>query len=143
MKCLGWNRLPRWPITQRSANFPLVAEWVDDPPEPPSVFVLDRGSFDCAGVDCRGNNGLRGVHDEERSACRASEIVGAEALHGWVSARHPERSVPCRELNDDVVAVADLVEHFCPESPFVERNRGAGTVDPELRLKTRNRSSLR
>ena len=44
-----------------------MAEWVDDAPEPPSVFVLDRGSFDCAGVDCRGKNGLGGVHDQKSS----------------------------------------------------------------------------
>ena len=108
----------------------MMAEWVDDPPKSPSMFVLDRRSFGCAGVDCCGHNGLRGVHDEERPAGGASETVGAEALDGRISARYPECCVPYGQLHNDVVTVANSVKHFCAKSPLVERNRVTRTLNP-------------
>jgi len=38
-------------------------------------------------------------------------FVGAEAFHGGRRRCHPERSVAYRELGDDLLSVADTVEH--------------------------------
>jgi hypothetical protein len=35
----------RWPGTERSADLPLVTEWVNDPSQSPTVFIAHWSRF--------------------------------------------------------------------------------------------------
>jgi hypothetical protein len=56
--------LVRGPGSQRHADLPLVAEWVDDPAEPPAVLIVHGGRFRCAGGDRLPDDPLRVVDHE-------------------------------------------------------------------------------
>src|SRR6266516_1082498 len=136
------RRLARRPGSQRHADLPLVAKWVDDPAEPPAVLVAHRGRFRRASADRLPDDPLRVIDHEQRSAGRPIDCARAEPLHGRGRCRHPERCVADPELYDDIVPLADTVKNGCAECCFVERYRFTRGLDPQLRLDTRHRASL-
>ncbi len=109
--------LPRWPFTQRVTDLPFMAERVHDSPKPPAMFILNRRDVQSAGLDGRRHDGFGIVDEQQSSAGSASMFVRAEALHRWIGSRHPERGIINGELNDDVVAIPDSVEHLRAECP--------------------------
>src|SRR5947208_16364451 len=62
--------LARRPGSQRHADLPLVAKWVDDPAEPPAVLVAHRGRFRLASADRLPDDPLGVFDHEQRSAGR-------------------------------------------------------------------------
>src|SRR6266511_1121403 len=136
-------RLVRSPGSQRYADLPLVAVWVDDPAEPPAVLVVHGGRFRRARGDRLLDDAVGVFDHEQRSAGRAIDCAGAVPLHRRGRCRHPERCVTDAELGDDVVPLADPVKDGCTECGFVERDRFTRSLDPQLRLDTRHRAPLR
>jgi len=107
-----------------------VAEWVDDPAEPPAVLVGHRGRFRRASGDRLADDAVGVFGHEQRSAGRAIDCAGAEPFHGRGRCRHPERCVADAELRDDVVPLADTVKDGGGECCFVERDRFTWGLDP-------------
>ena len=64
------------------ADLPLLAERVEDPAEPPTVFFADRRRFRRARGDCPWTTASGIFHHERCSTGRAIDLPRAEALHG-------------------------------------------------------------
>src|SRR5262249_62097178 len=129
----------RRPKAEWNPDFPLVAEGIDDPTETPTVFVADGRHDARAGRDRLLDDRLGIIDDEQRAACRAVDRTRTEALHLSRARCNPERRVPDGELSDDVVSVAHAVKDGCAERGFIERDRFAWSVDPQLWLNAAHR----
>ena len=111
-----------------------MAERVEDPAEPPTVFFADRRRFRRACGDCPSDDCVGVVHHERCSAGCAVYLSRAETLHdgrGWCD---PERRAADFKLRDDVVPFADAMNDGCAERGLIEQKRLARAVDPQLRL---------
>jgi len=94
--CARWERLPvlayaGLPVVVRvgvaarcrgGPDFPLMAEWVCDPGEPPAVFVCRRGGGGGTCGDRVVEDRLGVIDDEEVAAGRAADRLGVDALAG-------------------------------------------------------------
>src|SRR5438445_346173 len=74
-------RSSRGPGSHRHPDLPFVAEWVDDPAEPPAVLVAHRGQFRRASGDRLPDDAVGVFDHKQRSAGRAVDCAGAEPLH--------------------------------------------------------------
>lgn len=130
------------PFAEWVPDFPFMAERVDDASKTPAMFVMHSGCFDRTGLDGGCDQRFGCVDDEECPAGCASDFIWAEAFQGGIGSSNPERCVADGELNDDVVTVADMVEHVCSEGSLVELDRRSRLFDPKLRLKVRHPSRV-
>ena len=124
---MGRNFVLRWPHTERSADLPLVAEWVGDSPYSPAVLVAHRSDF--GGTRPHGliEHGVGIVDDKQRPARRATYRSGAEALHVL---GNPELGRPDRQLSHNVVPLANAVKHDGVERSLVKGDGCAGALYP-------------
>src|SRR6266516_4407320 len=106
---------------QRSADLPVVTEWIDDAPETPAMGVSNRRYLGCA---C--SNGLcanrRGIfHNQEHSNRASTQRFGTEVkvLRGFFG--DPELSARHRQLSDATAVHA--VQLARAKRRFVEIHR--------------------
>jgi len=111
-----------------------MTEWIDDSAQPPPVLNGDPRRDSCAGLNRLTNNRIRVIDDKKYSAGRSTDRGRAETLQARTRRRYPERGVANGELGDNVVALANAVEHNGRKRQFVERDGGCRAIDPKLRL---------
>src|SRR5215468_7444511 len=128
------RRLRRRPGAERSADLPLVAEWIDNPAEPPAVFVANGRRDARAGGDRSLDDRLGVVDDEQCATGRTVDRARTEAFHRRRAGCEPEGRFADGELGDNVVPVADAMQDGCAESGLVEGDRFSWSVNPKLRL---------
>ena len=124
----------RRPGDERFADFPLVTERIDESAHPPAVFVVDRRLALSTSDDRLSEHRVWIVDHEEYSARRAADGSRDQALGARPGSRDPERRVADGELGDDVISLADAVQHPGAERGLVEREGRHAPVDPELGL---------
>jgi hypothetical protein len=106
------------------------------------MLVRNRRSLGGAGADriCEDRVGV--IDDQQGPARRAADRLRAEALHARRRRPDPEDGVAHGQLRDELVSLADAVKNARTKRRLVERDSGACTVDPQLRLDARHRRRL-
>ena len=120
--------------SERLSDLPLVAERIDDPAHAPAMLVVGLRSQRRAGANRLGDERVRVVDHEQRTAGRTADLERAEALHARVRRDDPEHRVTNRELRDDLVTFADEMLNDRAERRLVELDGRARTGDPQLGL---------
>ncbi len=107
------------------ADFPVVAEGIDDAADAPAPLVGDGPDFFCAGGDGAGEGGV-GIGDgEDDAGGAAGEGFGAEVVVAGGFVGQPEFCAFDGKAGDDVAAFAgDAKEFGRAESGLVEVYRG-------------------
>lgn len=98
------------------------------------MLVRNGGDLDGTGVNCTLEQRSWSVRHQQRPTCRSIDRAWAQPAHLRPRGSDPEGCVANSELRDDIVAFANKVEHFRPESVLVEGHRLASTLNPEFRL---------
>ena len=111
-----------------------MTEWIDESAHPPAVFVADRRLALSTSGDRLSEHRVWIVDLEKYSARRPADRSRDQALGARPCSRDPERRVADGELGDDVIALADAVQHSGAERGLVERESHQAAVDPELGL---------
>jgi len=99
-----------------------VAEWIEDPPQTPTVLIGHLRCWCGTGLDrlCKHRVGI--IDYQQGPACRAAYSRRAETRSLQSAGRNPERGVPDRQLRDDLVSLTDPVKDPGPEGRLVERD---------------------
>jgi hypothetical protein len=111
-----------------------VTKRIDDPPQAPTMLVADLRDHDRPRRSRLADNRVRVIDHKEGPARRAADRVRAEPPRARVGRYHPEDRVANRELNDDLISIPDAMKHLRVERGRIERDCGARTVNPQLRL---------
>src|SRR6266487_734925 len=106
---------------QRSADLPVVTEWIDDAPETPSVIVHNRRYFGCACANglCANRRGI--FHNQEHPNRASAQRFGTEVEVLWGFFGNPELGAGHRQLSD--TAAVHSVQFARAKRRFVEFNR--------------------
>jgi hypothetical protein len=115
-------------------RFPLVAERIDESAHTPAVFYVDRRRGLSTSGDGLGEHRIWIVDHEEHSARRTADGSWDRALGARTRCGNPERGVVHCELGDDVISLADAVQHPGVERRLIERKSRHAVVDPKLGL---------
>jgi hypothetical protein len=102
------------------------------------VFLLDRRLALSPSGDGVSEHRVWIVNHEQHSARRAPDGSRDQAPGVRPGGRDPERRVADGELGDDVISLADAVQHPGAERGLVERESRHAPADPQLRLNGRH-----
>lgn len=92
-------------------------------PQAPSMLFADRSGFCRAGPDRSFDHHIGVFDDKQGPTCGAVDRVRAQALHRRARRCYPKRRFADGKLGDDVVTLADAVQHGRVECRLVERHR--------------------
>ena len=98
------------------------------------MLVADRHELARASGDRLSDDRFRVVDEQQYSAGRAVECRRAETPQGRRRRGNPKRRVADSKLGNDLLALADPVEHNRAECGLVERDRVGSAFNPQLWL---------
>jgi hypothetical protein len=118
---------------QRLADFPMVAEGINDSSHAPAIVLISHGRNDLgAGLDRAVKNGIGVADDEDHSDGAATERFGAEVQMLGRFVGEPKLGAVDGELSHDgAMAVVDAKQFGGSEGGFVEFNRLRAPSDGE------------
>ena len=98
------------------------------------MLVADRGNLPGSDAHRPLEHRAGIIDDQQIAAGCTTDRLGAEAPHVRRRRSHPKHGIADRELHDDVVALSDAMQDSRTERRFVEVDRRARSIDPQLRL---------
>jgi hypothetical protein len=104
----GWR-----PLAQRSADFPLMAEWIENPAQPPAVHVGHLGCRSGASLGGLGEHRVRIIDHEQVRPVPAMVGDAKEVLPGLVNGLmaqlDPDRAVTFTEVGQTADRLAAIL----------------------------------
>jgi hypothetical protein len=113
-----------------------VAEWIEDPAQPPAMLIGYLGCWRGTSRNGLGEHRAGIIDYQQRAAGGAANGVRTEARTVASAGGNPERGISDRQLSDDFVSLAYLVEDPGTEGRLIKGDGRSGAIDPQFRLDT-------